>query len=353
MPTHKMKIYLAITVIVVAVILLVFGLINLLGKNNEEVQADNQEQIAGQDEFIVRHPLSGIPLEDEEFACLPVSIMIENAADVLPQKGLFEADIVYEALAEGNITRLLAIYDSTRTVAQIGPVRSARSYFMDWAQEYGGVYMHVGGSPEALKALEDYDLINVDQIGAGEVYFWRDQNLKAPHNVFTSNSNWLRAVEIRGGDQYYCKVGGIGMWNFYDIPADYSDENLNLAKEIKIDFSSELYQVDWKLNQNLKAYQRWQGGDKYIYDNGDQALASNVIVQVADTKIVDDIGRRKINTKSGGKVYVFNVYGVVEGEWKVENGRTQFYDQEGNEIRLVPGKSWIEVVPSEESISYQ
>ncbi|RJQ35345.1 DUF3048 domain-containing protein [Candidatus Parcubacteria bacterium] len=353
MLTHKTKIYLAITVIFVAVILLVFGIINLLKENNSQNQEQTQVENKQDETFIPRHPLSGLPLDDSAFNCLPISIMIENAYDILPQKGLAQADIVYEALAEANITRLLAIYDSTKSADKIGPIRSARPYFMDWAEEYGGIYMHVGGSPQALNSLDNYDLIDVDQIGAGEVYFWRDQNIDAPHNVFTSNSNWLRAAEIRGGGEYYCKVGGIGMWNFKDVPNDYSSEGLNLAQEIKVDFSSDLYEVNWKLNQNLKGYQRWQSGDKYIYDNGEQVVVSNVIVQLADTKIIDDIGRRQIDTQSGGKVYVFNIYGVKQGQWKLDNGRTRFYDNEGKEIELVPGKSWIEIIPGEENISYQ
>jgi hypothetical protein len=356
MLSHKSKIYLAITVILVAVILLVVGLVNIFSGSESEQSEQIPEQNVEQ-ELVARHPLSGLPLDDKDFSCLPISIMIENAADVLPQKGLAAADVIYESLAEGNITRLLAIYDSTNNVDKIGPVRSARPYFMDWAQEYGGIYMHVGGSPQALKALEDYDLIDVDQIGAGEVYFWRDQNLNAPHNVFTSNSNWLRAAEIRG-DEYYCRVGGIGVWNFIDLPLKIKAD-FYIPEEIRVDFSSDLYQVDWKYNPNLKAYQRWQGGDKYIYDTGDQVLAQNVIVQLANTKVIDDLGRRQIDTQTGGQAYIFNAYGLQIVDWKVENGRTRFYlsenhgEEQGQEAGLVPGKSWVEIIPSEENISYK
>ncbi len=337
-----------------AVILLVVGLVNIFSGSEGEQQVDDQKQQKIEDEYKVRHPLSGVVLQDKEFACLPISIMVENSVDVLPQEGLSQADVIYESLAEGNITRLLAVYDSTKSVDKIGPVRSARPYFIDWASEYGGIYMHVGGSPEALDSVDDYDLINVDQIGVGEVYFWRDQNLLAPHNVFTSNSNWLRAAEIRGGDEYYCRVGGIGMWNFVDIPQNLPEENENRPEEILVDFSTDLYQVDWKFNQNLKSYQRWQGGDKYIYDTGDQVAAQNVIVQVSDIKVVDEIGRRDIDTQSGGVVYVFNFYGLTKGEWRVDDGgRTRFYDDYGDEIELVPGKTWVEIVPSEENISYK
>jgi hypothetical protein len=336
MISHQSRIYIAITVIFVAVILLGIGTSNLF-PTDKNIGFDKSENKL-EENFVARHVLNGAGLEDISQDFFAVAIMFDNAYDARPQYGLGNADIVYEALAEGNITRLLGIFDSQENINKIGPVRSARPYFMDWAGEYGGVYMHVGGSPDALSSVGDYDFYNIDQIGAGEIYFWRDNNLKAPHNVFTSSSNWLRAGEMKD----IPNINAIKRWNVVDISSTTST-----PENFSIDFVLG-YNVDWKYNKNLESYLRWQGDDKFIYNTGEQARAANVIVQVASSKIVDAKERRIIKTQAGGKVFVFNKFGRQDGAWEVIDGRTRFFDENKNELELVSGQTWIQVIPSEE-----
>jgi hypothetical protein len=340
MLNHKSKIYLAIAVIFMAVILLVFGLLNMFKTNSGSDQAP--EEVIQIDDNQPRHPLSGHILTEEDGDFFPIAIMIDNAYDIRPQHGLAKADIIYEALAEGNITRLMAIFDSRQDIDKIGPVRSARNYYMDWAEEYGGVYIHVGGSPQALGIINTYDFVNIDQIGAGEIYFWRDENLWAPHNVFTSDSNWLRVGEIKEVDNIDSNVS----WNFVAV-----DDNAQypLPLNFNLDFSA-AYRVDWRFNAKLLAYQRWQTDDKFLYDNGEQARADNIIVQIVSARIVDAKERRTMDNKTDGQAFIFNKLGMVEGQWRYENNRTRFFDSEGNEFKLVPGKTWVEVLPDLEDL---
>lgn len=336
---HRSKIYAAITVVIAAVILIGVALFNLAQKPKAPV-AEISKEIPPL--VVNRNPLNGQPLGIAE-KFFPVAVMLDNAFDVRPQYGLAPADIVYEALAESNITRLMAIYASNAKADKVGPVRSARAYFADWAQEYGGAYLHVGGSPEVLERMSDYNLEDVDQVGAGEIYFWRDKNLKAPHNVLTSDSNWLRAGELRG----LSKTREISRpWNFTTV----TSTNRADIKDLTINYN-DIYKVEWRYNDKLDVYERWQGGEKFLYDSGDQARANNIIVPVAPSKVVDTLGRREIDTRKGGKVYIFNALGVQAGQWQ-KDSRTLFFNDNKEELKLLPGKTWVQVVDKTEDIQY-
>jgi len=345
-----------------AVILIAWSLFNFLNKKNEPVQVE-EEVIKLEEEIVLttRHQLNGqeIPVDDaKDF--FPIAIMIDNAYNVRPQAGLDQADIIYEALSEGNITRLLAIFDSSRTVDKIGPIRSARNYYMDWAEEYSGLYVHVGGSPQALLSINKYDFVNVDQIGAGEIYFWRDENLDAPHNVFSSSANWLRAGELKDVDMIDHSEISLS-WNYENVNSTTSSsvvlagdsaENINLVNKININFANSYYEVDWQYNKSIKKYQRWQGGDKFYFNTGTQAVADNIIVQVVKDYLID-VERRGMNTQEGGLVYIFNNHGYQTGAWLVEDGRTRFFDAEGQELKLVPGKTWVEIINNKERLEFE
>lgn len=341
--SHQSKIYIAITVILLAVILLGLAIFNIFSQKQELIV--QKEQVINTESL--RHTLSGEALNESDNDFFSIAVMIDNSYDVRPQYGLSQAEIIYEALSEANITRLMAIFDSHKSIEKIGPVRSARPYFMDWAREYGGVYMHVGGSPTALASIGDYSFYNIDQIGSGEIYFWRDNNLNAPHNVFTSSSNWLRVGEVKEIDNIDQTI----VWSYTDFPENYpADRNYMPPLNFSVDFSVDAYKVDWKFNKNLNLYQRWQGGDKHIYDSGEQIAVKNVIVQVVEAKVIDDLGRRSMKTEAGGRAWLINPLGLQIGTWIYENGRTRFYDETGQPMQLVPGKTWVEIVPGEESL---
>lgn len=330
----KYKLYAAITVIILAVILVLWGLIHMPRRIDQKVESQKIDQ------EVLRHPLTGQALE-QSVDFFAIGVMIDNAYNIRPQSGLKEADIIYEALAESSITRLLAIFDSNQKVEKIGPVRSARPYYMDWAEEYGGIYMHVGGSPQALDIIFDYNFTNIDQIGAGETYFWRAGDLDAPSNVLTSSANWLRAREIK--EVQNLDWSAFKSWHFVEptvttTPPDFS-----------VDFSIDLYKVDWHYNDLIKKYQRNYGEAKAIYDSGEQIVADNVVVQVVDSHLIDT-ERRTMDTDGSGPVFIFNAHGEQVGTWKYLDGRTLFFDPSGQELKLVPGKTWVEIINSEESL---
>ena len=323
----------AITAVSLAVILLGFVFFNFIF-----YKPINDQQINEEPEMINsdwQHPWSGQPLAEEQLDFFPIAVMIDNSYDLDYQAGLNQAHIIYESLVEGTITRLLAIFDSHVDLDKIGPVRSARNYFMDWAEEYQGVYMHVGGSPQALAVIDQYDFVNIDQIGSGEIYFWRDDRMTAPHNVFTSTSNILRIGELKDVPAI---SSDFKSWNFVapeDVVGDLVD--------IIIDFSNDYYQVKWKFNQALGYYQRWQNDTKQVSHTGEQLKADNIIIQVVDSYLIDE-ERLGIDTDGDGQVVIFNKLGKQEGNWQYQDGRTLFFDDLGNELKLVSGITWLEIV---------
>lgn len=347
MLSRQKKLYLAITVIALAVILICFGLFQLFFVDHQSAVGLDDPSLPTSTLSTWRHPLSGQSIASAEWSYFPVAVMIDNSYTVRPQAGLAQADIIYEALAESNITRLLAIFDKNNTVEKVGPIRSARSYFMDWAEEYGGVYMHVGGSPQALAEIKKYNFTNVDQIGAGEIYFWRDQKLKMPSNVFSSATNWLRVGEIKEVPLATASSSVGILWHYVDESASLPE---SIKPEISLKYSEDYYKVDWRFNQALGQYQRWQDDEKFIFDTGDQAAAANVIVQLVDSQLID-IERRSMDTEKGGKVYVFNALGQQVGQWKYINNRTRFFNDLGTEeLNLLPGKTWVQILDDEHKL---
>lgn len=337
----RIKIYTAITAIILAVILLGVGIFIFLKNKQPKISLDDSPIVPVVKD---RNPLTGQPINDANFDFFPIAIMLDNAYNIRPQYGLAQADIIYEALAESNITRLMAIFDSRQNLEKIGPVRSARPYFMDWLEEYGGIYMHVGGSPQALSSISNYNFINIDQIGIGETYFWRDKKLSAPANVLTSSANWLRAGEIKNVQKFDTDRAKKIIWNFAEPTSSTTPPNFS------VNFSGDIYKVDWQYNTKLGAYQRWQGGDKFVFDTGEQAFANNVIVQVVKSSLIDT-ERRQMDTKTSGEVFIFNQWGEQLGQWKYQDGRTRFFAEDGSELKLVSGKTWVEVIDSKDKLA--
>jgi hypothetical protein len=144
--------------------------------------------------------IDGVSVEPGKEHIFPTCVMIENLSTVRPQAGLQEANVVYEALAEGGITRFMAVFASGENLSKLGPVRSARSYFVDWAEEYECLYAHAGGSPQALEQLSgNTPVTDLNQIGGAAANFWRDPNVTSrEHGLFTSSELLLYGARDRG-----------------------------------------------------------------------------------------------------------------------------------------------------------
>lgn len=339
-------IILVIFLIIVAVIagLLIF----LPGTGDRITELVGNKDLGGEGDVRL---IDGVKTNPGMENLFPQAIVIENLATVRPQAGLQEANLVYEFLAEGGITRFLAVYASGDHIELIGPVRSARHYIVDLAEEYHGLFAHIGGSPQALGILNVNDyLVDLNQF-ANSQYYWRDAEVAAPHNLFTSSDLMFYAQRDKVGEE---AQGDFMPWKFKK-EAD-KDERPPEDKYVKINFSSGAYEVEWKYDPDTNAYYRLNGGLEHT-DKGTekQLTAKNIIVQYAETSLLEaGTGRLDIRTQGEGEAVVFMDGTAVAGTWKkAERGsRTLYYGPDGEEMEFNPGKSWIEIVPTDRPVEY-
>lgn len=281
-----------------------------------------------------------------------VAVMIENHFSARPQAGLASASIVYEAPVEANYTRFMAIYPVGEDVNKIGPVRSARPYYLDWLAEYGTpLYMHVGGSPDALDIIKSRNIFDLNEFYRGWFY-WRADVRSAPHNVYTSSKLWEKALSDYTEDYEDNKYEG---WSFVTTTIKSPlGGGLGGVGNITVSFLPPVYEAVWKYSSTTNKYARYQMGEVHVDDDGINILADNVVVQKVSAKVLDEVGRQEIMTIGKGDLLVFKNGGVLEGYWEKSGvyARTKFYYNNGQEIKLNQGKIWVEIVSQFNSVSY-
>lgn len=305
----------------------------------------------------------------------PLSVMIENHAESRPQSGLSRADIVYEAVAEGGITRFLAIYycDTAAFDTLLGPIRSARTYFLDWTMEYDASFVHVGGATchadvdpraRALCQINEYGIRSIDQIGrwGSYPYFWRDyEKLGHPvateHTMHSTTEKLWEVAEKAGytaeGEEGISWLDNFKLWRFKE-----DDKEKGEVRKIEFNFweGYQEYKVVWEYDQEKNEYRRVNGGEAHLdFNTKDQLTARVVIVQkTKEIGPVDEYKHLLYQTTGSGELLVFQDGKVTLGKWvkKDKASRTIFYDQQGREIELNRGKIWIEIVPARNKIEY-
>ncbi|KKR48381.1 MAG: hypothetical protein UT86_C0006G0019 [Candidatus Magasanikbacteria bacterium GW2011_GWC2_40_17] len=265
-----------------------------------------------------------------------VAIMIDNAPEVERQFGLNKASLVYEAPVEGGRTRFMAVYGlATSTVATIGPVRSARPYFLDWVQELGCLYAHVGGSNEALEKIKNLEINDLNEFYNGG-YFWRNKKYTAPHNTFTDIETLAQAWEKTGNKD---EQRVIKSWLFAKKEAKILPAGINYFEEQIGDLK-----VSWSFDQNLKKWKRFVN-NKAAKDNVGTITAKNVVFQYVWGEVLDEVGRLSLQTIGSGRAVILKEGNVIEGRWekKSAGSRTRFFGPDTKEMEFNPGLIWVEV----------
>jgi len=304
----------------------------------------------------------------------PLTVMVENHEEARPQSGLSRADVVYEMVAEGGITRFLAVFYCGAAAAEVtlGPVRSARTYFLDFASEYGDypLYAHVGGAnkpgpADALGQIGEYGWLSkgndLNQFALGFPVYWRDYErighpVATEHTMYsTTDKLWevaakrkLNAKDDKGNrwDEDFT------VWKFKD------DGQLGEVTEIKVAFWSgyQAYAVRWQYDSNKNVYLRFNDGQAHRDLNNDQQLqAKNVAVLFMKEKgPIDELKHLLYTTTGKGKLLVFQDGKAVKGIWskKDRQSRTKFLDSQGKEIKFNRGPIWIEIVPATQEVEY-
>lgn len=293
----------------------------------------------------VRRLLDGVYVKPEEANLPPIAVMLDNHPSARPQDGLEKASLVYEAEVEGNYTRFMAIFATTEKTGQIGPVRSARSYFVDWAEELDAIYAHCGGSPEALVKITQKNIADLNEMYNGQ-YFWRAADRAAPHNIMTSSANFDKFKEnkkITNGDYSF--------WQFKD---DTPINNSSSTEKIDIDFNLADFKTSWIYNKTDNDYIRYFKDKPYLSADSNLIVAKNIIIQYVSAKVIDDKLRLKMNNIGEGEAIICLDGICRNGRWNKENdrARTKFSFENGDDVKFNAGTTWIEIVKPEIAISY-
>jgi hypothetical protein len=281
--------------------------------------------------------LDGTFVDPEKTNLIPVASIIDNFPNARPPAGLNSALVVYEVPVEAGITRFLAIFDLDSLPEKIGPIRSARPYLIELAEEYQSLFLHAGGSPEALEKLKsnDYQVYNIEAIGIDEKYFWRDPLRIAPFNLYIS----AKAIKNILKNKNIPEKVNFEPWHFR---SSNSTLNKKTFEEIVVNYKEKII---WRYDPEKNIYLRFlQNGKPFLDENNQQIATKNLVLQKAKIETIDKEGRKKINLNGQGKAVIFKEGKKIEGFWKKERKRTKFYDQAGQEIEFIRGNTWIEII---------
>lgn len=283
--------------------------------------------------------LTGALVSTETIANQAITaVMIENSPDARPQSGLFDAGLVFEARAEGGITRFMALYQESKPQL-VGPVRSVRSVFVDWLKPFDASIAHVGGNTSALALVRNGSYRDIDQF-FNSAYYWRATDRYAPHNVYTSFAK-LDALNTAKG---YTTSNMKG----FDRTDGKSSPDIT-ASSISVTISSGLFNSSYTYDSSTNSYARSQGGAPHLDREKGQITPTTIIVlKVDESTIMEDGYREKIDVVGSGKGYVFQNGAVTEITWAKSSRDAQisFTDTSGKLVQLNRGQTWITAIPN-------
>ncbi len=326
----------------------------------------------------------------------PIVQMIENHVDARPESGLSKADVVYEAVAEGGITRFTAVFYCAAAAQDVktAPLRSARVYFVNMAAGYGTdpVFLHQGGANDFCSdcpgGVKPYGEINskvdayalLDKLGWRNGQYGNDMDggfnigfpivVRDQYRLSSTPSAWEHSVVAdlalvwqeaqKRGFNYKDSKGvpwtqGFKKWTFQDGKSNSSPS----ASDIKFDFWTSMpgYDVEWKYDASTNSYLRWNGGKPHIdweFDKPQLSAKNVVIMFAAESGPVDKELHMFYQVIGTGKAIVFQNGQAIQGTWSKSSAldREVFYDTNGKEIKMVRGTTWVEIVPAGNQVTY-
>ncbi len=276
----------------------------------------------------------------------PISVMIDNeGAKCLPQGGLDKAQIIYELLVEGGETRLMPIFWGV-DAEMIGPVRSARDYFLDYSMEHDAVFVHFGWSPQAKADLSKFKINNINGLYVGNDVIWE---------LTKDKGNWQDSYTSMDKLTAYAKKMKYKVKTEAEFPFEYNKSDVSPAKgkaaeKISLVYSA-LYSCEYEYDNAAAVYKRLRKGKPQLERvSGKQLEAKNIIIQYTPSNSIkgDKLGRQEMNTTGSGKGYFITGGNAIKIKWVKESRRaqTKYTDEAGKEILLNRGQTWIQVIPT-------
>ncbi len=298
--------------------------------------------------------LNGLPMEASLIARRPIAVMLDNQVKARPQAGLSEADVIIEALAEGEITRYMAIFQS-RDPETIGPVRSARPYFIDKALEYDAYYVHAGGSEEALGDVKREGVADLDALHEGKATFWRKSHKRAPHNLYTSPSALRRTADAR---KYRTEWNGIPQnFSYEEGPVGgvpFTEAALHFKEPGKGDSTG--YTATFTADPSSPRMMRTVNGKPHLDETTQEPLyAENLIIQLAAHRVIDSEGRLEVALIGSGAGFYCRegFYWPIRWEKNSAGEPTVYKLEDGTALKMKPGILWVEIFPTKKTIEFK
>ena len=283
----------------------------------------------------------------------PIAVMIDNHDDAWPQAGLQRAYMVYEIIVEGGETRLMALFKGADDVEKIGPVRSARHYFIDYAMENDAIYTHFGESPQASSDIKKYSIAEIDGISEDGTTFWRVKDKAAPHNAVTSMKNLIQSAKNKN----------YRMTSSEDSVLNYVTDEVNLedgqgAVSVTIPHS-QLQTVKYEYDEQNKVYERYARGKEQVdWDTDEPITVKNIIITFCDNYTLSDTenkGRQGLKN-----IGTFNGYYITNGKAIkikcIKNARdeqTVYQDLNGKEIDVNDGNTFVHICPTDADVEIE
>lgn len=280
----------------------------------------------------------------------PIAVMIDNHKSALPHAGLSKAYMVYEIIVEGGESRLMALFKG-QNLDKIGPVRSSRHYFLDYALENDAIYVHYGWSPQAEYDIKHLGVNNIN--GLTDSPFWRVKDKSAPHNAVTSTSKLLEFANKKG----YRTTSSSESVLKYSKEEVELPETTTIAKKVTIPFSTS-NSVKWEYDEESKSYVRYTKGKKEVeWDGGETCKFKNIIVEFVKNSTLNDKenkGRQtldNIGTKEG--YYITNGKAIKITCSKASRAsKTKYLDEDGKEIEVNDANTFVEICPIDAKVTF-
>ena len=350
-------------VLVVSMLVVALFVLTGCGKEESQVVEQNQgqvEQTETEKEVAKKEEAKAPEIKIFNGNDRPIAFMIDNNKNAQPQASLNSAYMVYEIIVEGGESRLMALFKGV-VADQVGPIRSARHYFIDYAMENDALYAHLGMSPQAQATFQEFGIQHIN----GQVYdtgkartdsslYWRATHKKAPHNAYTNTESIL---EIAKGYGWKTTSEKESVLNYVAEEVVLNGEDAFSVESVKIPYAKG-HTVEYKYNEETGRYTRWSKGKKMFDEMTDEEVTTkNIIITFAENYTLDD-GENK------GRQDVLTI-GSLDGYY-ITNGKaikikcnktsrfeqTEYVDLNGNEIKVNDGNTWVNVCPIEANVIF-
>lgn len=308
-------------------------------------------------EGMVRSQLTNEFVSEKVAKKRPIAVMINNIINAVPHSGISQAGVIYECVVEGSLTRMMAVFEDWEEIEKIGPVRSCRDYYVYWAYEWDAIYCHFGGPKLYVDAvLSREDTNNLDGTSLDGTVYFRTSDRKAPHNAYTSGAGILKGIELKDYKLKHTENYREGHYTF--TPASKQNDLTQVTGVFDATHLEPGYLINkpyFEYNPEDGLYYRYQYGDKHIdVENGEQLAFKNIIFQNTYYETRDAKGYLAFqdhdDTKDG---YFFTNGKGIHVRWKKSSdySPTRYYDDDGNEIVLNTGKTFVCIIQDQKSDS--